>query len=134
MLNGSTALVVMPPERSSLLLSQLADIPPTIRAVSSCEEAAEQLRDDPAISLVLTDLGLPDGTWFDVLNLAGKLRPGASVVVCARVDDERLWTSVLEAGAFDVLVEPWDGSEVNRVMSAAVKAATRRPRFHGKVA
>ena len=134
MQNYSTALIVMPPERSTLLQSQLAGIPPNIRAVSSCEEAAEQLRDDPAINLVLTDLGLPDGTWFDVLNLAGKFHPGASVVVCARVDDERLWTNVLEAGGFDVLVEPWEGSEVNRVMCAAVKAATRLPRLHAKIA
>jgi DNA-binding NarL/FixJ family response regulator len=93
-----------------------------------------ELRDDPAINLVLTDLGLPDGTWFDILNSVGKFHPGASVVVCARVDDERLWASVLEAGGFDVLVEPWEGVEANRVVSAAVKAATRLPQFHGKVA
>lgn len=134
MQNCSTALMVMSPERSTLFLSQLAGIPPNIRAVSSCEEAAEQLRDDPAINLVLTDLSLPDGTWFDVLNLTGRFHPGASVVVCARVDDERLWASVLEAGGFDVLVEPWEGGEVNRVVSAAVKAATGLPQFHANVA
>ena len=125
MQNCSTALLVMPPERSTLLLRQLAGIPSNIRAVSSCEAAAEQLRDDPAINLVLTDLGLPDGTWSDVLNLAGKSQSGASVVVCTRVDDERLWTSVLEAGGFDVLVEPWEQGEISRVVSAAIKAPSR---------
>jgi DNA-binding NarL/FixJ family response regulator len=123
MLNCSGALLVMSPERSNLLLSQLAGISSSIRAVSSCEEATQQLRDDPAISLILTDVGLPDGTWFDVLNLVGHLHPGARVVVCAPVEDEQLWTSVLEAGGFDALVEPWEPGEVNRIDSPAANAA-----------
>jgi DNA-binding NtrC family response regulator len=128
MQNCSTALLVMLADRSTPLLSQLAGIPNNIRVVSSCEEAGKQLRDDPAINLVLTDLILPDGTWFDVLNLAGECHPGAIVVVCTRVDDERLWTSVLEAGGFDVLVEPWERGEISRVVSAAIKASSQPSR------
>ncbi|MBI3698255.1 MAG: hypothetical protein HY238_25885, partial [Acidobacteria bacterium] len=36
-----------------------------------------------------------------------------------RVADERLWTQVLEAGGFDALVEPYQESEVRRILHAA---------------
>jgi DNA-binding NtrC family response regulator len=121
MQHRSNALLVMPHERASGLMAQLVDIKRKVWAATSCEEAATQLRDDPDISLVLTDLSLPDGSWFDVLNLVGDLHPGAKVVVCARIADERLWTKVLEAGGFDVLVEPYEESEVSRILGCAAR-------------
>jgi DNA-binding NtrC family response regulator len=115
----------MPSERSSRLKSLLTRIEATIREASSCEGAAAVLRDDSEINLVLTDLTLPDGNWFDVINLAGDLRPGVHVVVCG-IADERLWTNVLEVGGFDVLVDPYQQAEVNRVVSTALKSHTPR--------
>jgi hypothetical protein len=35
------------------------------------------------------------------------------------VADERLWAQVLEAGAFDILVEPYQVREVSRILDAA---------------
>ena len=119
-----TALLAMPPERCSCLADQLKIIDANVRDASSCDEVARLLRDDPDISLVLTDLCLPDGSWFDVLSLASDLHPGASVVVCTRFADELLWTKVLEAGGFDVLVEPYEETEVGPILMAAAK--TRR--------
>ncbi len=120
-----TALIVMPQEWRSRLLDQLSGIRANILIASSCSEAVELLRDTPAIRVVLTDLSLPDGSWLDVLNRVANLNPSAEVVVCARMADERLWTAVLEAGGFDVLVEPYQEGELKRVIEAA--AASRRP-------
>jgi len=125
--NAVTALVVMPQERRSVLLDHLCSIRAHVLTASSCGEAAELLRDDPAVRVVLTDLSLPDGSWFDVLNRVGDLNTSAEVVVCARVADERLWTQVLEAGGFDILVEPYQEREVQRILSAAT---TGRPAHH----
>lgn len=123
--NSPVALLVMPLERCSRLKGLLASFAATIRQASSCEEAATALADDSEISLVLTDLALPDGAWFDVLHLTNDLRPGIRVVVCG-IADEQLWTNVLEAGGFDVLVEPYQEAEVNRVVSAALKSCAPR--------
>ena len=125
MQNEVTALIVMPKERRSRLLDHLSGV--NVRTASSCEEAAELLREDPEVRVVLTDLSLPDGSWFDVLNRVGDLNASAEVVVCARVADERLWTQVLEAGGFDVLVEPYQEREVKRILRAA---ATGRSSHH----
>jgi DNA-binding NtrC family response regulator len=114
-----TALLVMPQERRSRLMAHLKEIDANILTACSCGEATDLLRGEPEVALVLTDLSLPDGSWFDVLNSVGDVNARAAVVVCARVADERLWTQVLEAGGFDVLVEPYQDHEVRRILAAA---------------
>ena len=126
-MNRVTALLVMPQERSTALLNHLTKMEASVIAAGSCGEAAELLREEPGVGVVLTDLCLPDGSWFDVLNRVSDASPWAQVVVCARVADERLWTQVLEAGGFDVLVEPYQDREVRRILGAA---ASGRPRHH----
>jgi len=121
-----TALVVMPQDRRSHLIDHISAMHAEIRTASSCGEAVDVLRLNPAIGLVLTDLSLPDGSWFDVLNRVGDISANAEVVVCARVADERLWTQVLEAGGFDVLVEPYQAVEVKRILDAALAGRSRR--------
>ena len=116
-----TALLVMTRERHFVLMDPLKTIDANVRTASTCEEVARMLRDDPNIGLVLTDLCLPDGNWFDILTLVSDLHPGANVVVCARLADELLWNKVLEAGGFDVLVEPYETNEVSRILLSAIK-------------
>jgi DNA-binding NtrC family response regulator len=69
--------------------------------------------------VVLTDCCLPDGTWRDVLALANSVCPEAQVVVTSRLADEHLWAEVLNHGAFDLLAQPLDDSEVLRVGTSA---------------
>ncbi len=121
-----TALVVMPQERRSILLDHLRGIPARVLTASSCSELGDVLRKSPAVSLVLTDLALPDGSWFDVLNRVSDTRTDAEVVVCARLADERLWTQVLEAGGFDLLVEPYEVAELHRILDRAMAAHAPR--------
>lgn len=120
-----TALVVMAPERSSSLLSHLQPLNARVLTARSCAEAARRLEGDSTVKVILTDLCLPDGSWFDVLNRAGDISPASRVVVCARVADERLWSQILEAGGFDMVVEPFEGPEVRRILSAAAHPTER---------
>lgn len=120
-----TVLVVMSPERSPDLIRSLSAVVPLVVTVPTCDEASSVLRREP-VGLVLTDLSLPDGSWCDVVNRAGDLRPGTPVVVCARLADERLWTDVLDAGGFDVLAEPYQEPELRRVLDAAAAGASTR--------
>jgi DNA-binding NtrC family response regulator len=76
----------------------------------------------------VTDHRLPDGDWTSILALAQGETPAAKVVVCSRLADEDLWLRALEAGAFDVLAEPYRPQEVQRVIvRAAVPATTCGP-------
>lgn len=114
-----TALVVMVSERSCVFVSCLTRLVTRVLTASTCSEADDLLRSEPAVGLVLTDLVLPDGSWCDVLSRARDLQPEAEVVVCARLADERLWTEVLDAGGFDVLAEPYQDLEVERIVARA---------------
>ena len=74
---------------------------------------------------------LPDGDWTDVLEaLPG---PDAPVlIVTSRLADERLWSEVLHRGGYDVLAQPFDRREVERVMELSRhqyqgRAGARRP-------
>ena len=69
--------------------------------------------------VVLTETCLPDGTWQDVLSLANTVCPGAQIVVTSRHADEHLWAEVLNRGAFDLLAQPLDRTEVIRVGTSA---------------
>jgi DNA-binding NtrC family response regulator len=119
MIHELTALVVMPSERRRLLVSCLNRLAARVRTASTCREAAEALKTEAGVRVVLTDVALPDGTWKDVLRRAAQGRSRAAVVLCPRLADEHLWTEVLEDGAFDVLVEPYQDSEVARILDAA---------------
>jgi DNA-binding NtrC family response regulator len=89
-----------------------------ISAVSSLGEAKEQLL-DPSISVVICDRDLPDGSWHELLSeLSGRDTPPRLVVTSAQADDQ-LWAEVLNRGGYDVLAQPFDPSEVFRVVSLA---------------
>ncbi len=122
----TTALVVMAPERCRNLIRCVSAVVPRVLTASTCDEAVGFLRTE-TVGVVLTDLSLPDGSWFDVLNRTSDFQPEAMVVVCARLADERLWTEVLDAGGFDVLAEPYQEPEVQRILNAAAAGRAAKP-------
>jgi DNA-binding NtrC family response regulator len=66
---------------------------------------------------VLTEASLEDGTWRDVLPLARS--QGAELVVTDASADARFWAEAINLGAFDLLVQPFQETEVRRVLSSA---------------
>ena len=89
-----------------------------IVAVGSLEKAKQQL-DDSSISVVICNCDLPDGSWRELLSeLSNRETPPRLVVTSAQADDQ-LWAEVLNRGGYDVLAQPFDCSEVFRVVSLA---------------
>ncbi len=73
---------------------------------------------------VVTEVSLPDGTWKDVVGLAGRVGGGVAVVVTALLADAGFWVDVLEFGAYDLLSKPFCCGEVQRVLKNAVDRPT----------
>ena len=90
-------------------------------------EATTLLKSGP--NLVLCEKDLPDGTWKDVFREAGGLDNPPPVVVVSRLADERLWAEVLNLGGFDVLLKPFEHSEVRRVMGMALRQWRHAPAY-----
>lgn len=70
--------------------------------------------------VIVTDCVLPDGNnWKDLLSeiQAHPLPP--SLILADRNADDRLWAEVLNLGAHDLLMKPFDANEVLRVIGSA---------------
>ena len=112
------AVSANPDDRRSL--ESILDSPGwTIQSAVSLREATRLLKGKP--SLIVCDRDLPDGSWKDLLRQALKLDKPPAVVVVSRHADQRLWAEVLNLGAFDVLLRPFEKMEVTRVVGMAAR-------------
>lgn len=86
-----------------------------------------------APSIVVCERDLPDGDWKDVLRETDRVPHAPLVLVTSRHADESLWAEVLNLGGYDVLLKPFDRSEVTRVVGMAwrywfgVRADSKNP-------
>jgi DNA-binding NarL/FixJ family response regulator len=85
---------------------------------ASCAEGMALLRRE-RIPVVICEQDLPDGNWRSLLEEITKLAYQPNLIVASRLADDRLWAEVLNLGAYDLLVLPYDDEEVHRVVSLA---------------
>jgi DNA-binding NtrC family response regulator len=78
-------------------------------------------------SVVLTERHLPDGSWADILRTVQDMALPCLVMVTDRLADDRFWAEVLNLGAYDLLAQPFDASEVQRIVTSACMHAHRKP-------
>jgi len=71
------------------------------------------------ISVVLCERDLMPGSWIDMLENIRELSHPPSLIVTARLADERLWVEALNLGAWDVLAKPYEPIEVLRSVKIA---------------
>jgi DNA-binding response OmpR family regulator len=78
--------------------------------------ALTRLRKDP-VHVVIANLDTLE--WKDLLRDLQQVTPSPLLVVTSRVADDYLWAEVLNMGGYDVLAQPFDRNEVERVMASA---------------
>jgi len=129
----SLALCISPAKDDQATLRRILDgIAWQLCAVRSCHEAIEQLQRG-AVSIILCDSELEDGTWKDVLNhIRGVMHPPL-LVVTSRLADEYLWAEVLNLGGYDVLAKPFNQREVCHVLTTALLSQADK-RLHTHIA
>jgi DNA-binding NtrC family response regulator len=113
------AMLVMARERRLPLLDALESCGIEVLPVGECNEARRMLETQPPVHVVVTDTALPDGDWRRVLEIVAQECENTEVVVSLQLGDHMLWLDVLEQGAYDVLVEPYQRVEVQRIVEAA---------------
>jgi two-component system, chemotaxis family, chemotaxis protein CheY len=126
-----TTMLIMARERRLPLLEALESCGIDVLPVCDCSEARRMLEIQPQVQVVLTDAALPDGDWLRVLQIVAHAGANIEVVVCSRLGDHKLWMDVLEQGAYDVLVEPYQHDEILRIVEAAASQKLHAlPAFH----
>ena len=115
-----TLLAVSPNREDRRSLQSILDAPGwSIRWAKDLREAEQLLRQSP--SLVICDSELPDGSWQEVLRAAETLDMAPPVIVATKNADQRFWAEVLNLGGFDVLLKPFEISEVSQVLGMAAR-------------
>lgn len=125
MAHNIKAMLVMARERRQRLVDTLECCGIDVMPVCDCDEAQRMFEGQPTVQVVLTDAILPDGDWRRVLEIAGQGRRKIEVVVCSRTGGPELWLDVLQQGGYDVLVEPYQREEIERIIEGATASYLR---------
>ena len=92
----------------------------TVYVASNCAEATLLLHSYTPPHLVFTDMQLVDGSWAGILSLAEKTPLAVNVIVVSRNVDIDSYVQVLERGAFDFIVPPFEVSEIDHIFRCAI--------------
>jgi DNA-binding response OmpR family regulator len=76
----------------------------------------------PSAHLLLLDLMLPDGSGFEIIGAARRVRPPPAIIVLSSRDGEADRVAALETGADDYVTKPFSPREI----VARVRAVLRR--------
>src|SRR3954454_13236898 len=82
---------------------------------------AMQLLERHSIQVVIAESDLPNWNWKKVLNDLRRLAQPPQLVVASRTADDYLWSEVLNLGGYDVLPQPFERDEVERVVASAYR-------------
>lgn len=80
------------------------------------------------VHVVVAESQIPDWDWQRILADLHRLTPAPQLVVTSRTADDYLWAEVLNVGGYDVLAQPLDHDEVERVIASARRHYDVRPR------
>jgi two-component system C4-dicarboxylate transport response regulator DctD len=90
-----------------------------VRLAESCKDISAMLTTPDPPDVILTDLTLSDGTWEDVVRIGQDAVVPVNVIVVSRHADTRLYVEVLEKGAFDFIIPPFETLQLSHVLRSA---------------
>ena len=102
------------------LKAALSELSIPVEHVTCLREAGTRLRSRP-FRVILTEADLRDGGWKDVLRIAQQASCPAHVIVTHPFADARFWAEAINLGAFDVMAQPFDRSEIHRILQSALE-------------
>ncbi|MGH2665132.1 response regulator transcription factor [Flavobacterium sp.] len=111
-------------ELASELTDYLSDTGYVCKWVSACEIALEELHSN-SYDAMLLDLGLPDGSGFDVLKAVRKAKSKIAVIVITARGELNDKIDGLQLGADDYLTKPFALTELGARLYAVIR------RIHG---
>lgn len=112
-------LLAVPPGQQTRILNILEHENYDVAVAGDAPRVLALLRTPAHFDVVLVDAEIPGGNWRDVLDTVIATRPECEVIVRSRCGEEDLWAEVIQRGAFDLLPEPIEASELLRIVHSA---------------
>lgn len=94
----------------------------TIKAVGDAGAARDEI-EKTSYDLILSDIRMPGGTGYDLLELAKKVRPGVPFVIMTAYGTIEQAVSAMKNGAYDFLLKPFQLSTLENVIKSALSDA-----------
>lgn len=121
-----SVLLIGPPNSSHRILHQILS-PPQFKVCEAITyRDAVGFLNSGRVGVAICDDDADNGNWQDLLADLNDRAVPSNLIVSSRVADDRLWAEVLNLGAYDLLAQPFDRSEVQRVVRMAWAAWCRR--------
>jgi DNA-binding NarL/FixJ family response regulator len=113
-----TVLVVEDDHATRARLCDAIAAQPNMRLGAACDRVLPALLwlDNNEPDLLLTDLGLPDGSGIDVIKRCASLHPACNILVITMFGDEKNVLSSVEAGAAGYILKDAERLDVSRAM------------------
>jgi DNA-binding NtrC family response regulator len=119
---NSGVLFVSPYPRDARTLAQMLDGSALLIVHANCLKDASNKLETGSFQVIVSEADLEDGNWMDALRLAR--RSGAELVVTHPWADASFWAEAMNLGTYDLLAQPFQRTEVCRVLASAAGAST----------
>jgi two-component system response regulator AtoC len=80
------------------------------------------------VSVVITDLSMPEHSGLDVLKYCKEYTPDLPVILITAFGTIEAAVTALKNGAFDFVLKPFDLGELSRILQKAIQTRKRRKR------
>lgn len=119
-------LALVPPAMMLHLKALAAAAPLQLTQIGSIEELA-QLAPEATYEVVLIPAsGFTSEQWWPLWGSISSMEPRPSILVYALHSDFEMWSSVLEAGGYDVIVAPFTEEKLRAALRSAAGEFARR--------
>jgi PleD family two-component response regulator len=115
-------LLVMPAERRREITRQLGPLDAQLVFADLSGETEDPIEEDEIFQVALLPAVFTDTAWWKLWGVLGLLRKRPAILVYAREANFQLWAGVLESGGYDVIVEPFSGSEICAAVTRAAES------------
>jgi DNA-binding response OmpR family regulator len=116
---GVTALLVGEYENDRFLVHEVfTKLGWRLFEASDRRRAMQCLERNP-VQVVIAKTDVPNWSWRRVLSDLRRQAKPPQLIVTSRTADESLWAEVLNVGGYDVMAQPFEHYEVERVIASA---------------
>lgn len=115
-------LVAGPPHVQAEFRRKLADLHAAFLFVCRTSDLSQLVRNRELVHVVVLPTALQKVDWWALWNEICLLNPRPALLIYAHTASFQLWSSVLESGGYDVIVEPFSGEELQGAVLRAERS------------
>jgi DNA-binding response OmpR family regulator len=120
--NEVRILAVVTDEMQTAIARQLEPLNVRIEHVTKATEIARLASAGNIFDVAILPAVLPNSEWWAFWGELCLFTPRPAILVCARAATFELWTSVLDLGGYDVIVEPFSDREIKEAVLRAAQS------------